>query len=288
MSAKPRVVVVGGGFAGLESLFYLKHKLHDKADLTLVSGEPEFLFKPNIIYVPFGESPDKFRIDLRKPLEKQHIEFVQGHVDQIDPANRMVAASGKEVSYDYLVVATGAKMRADEIPGLAEHSNTVWTPDDMLKLRAQIEWAKERADEKQRTRFVFLVPPNNKCSGPLYEMVLMLDTHLRRQKIRESVDLIYATKEESFIEAFGPRLNTVVTDEFRQRNIEGHKGFVVTGVEPNRIAFQNGETLSFDVLVSFPPYIASTAFADLPTDNRNFIHVDHETRRSSWNPFRAA
>lgn len=281
MNAKPHVVVLGGGFAGLESLFYLKYKLEDRANFTLVSDQTHFHFKPNTIYIPFGQPPENFEVDLRPPLRKQEIEFVIANVKSIDPENRQVITDGRKVSYDYLVVATGAKMRSEEIPGLSEHAITVWTPDDMLRLRDRIAWAKERADGNNRTRFLFLVPPNNRCSGPLYEMVLMLDTHLRDQGWRECVDLIYATKEEAFIEAFGPRLNTVVTDEFRQRHIEGHKGFVVTGIEPGKASFQNGERLPFDVLVSFPPYVASTAFEHLPRDERNFIQVERDSRRVS-------
>lgn len=279
MSAKPRIVVLGGGFGGLESLFYLKYKLGDRADLSLVSDEPKFLFKPNTIYIPFGQEREKFELDLARPLKKQSIQFVHGRVENIDPANRSVETTNGSVEYDYLVVATGAKMRSKEIPGLAENAITVWTPDDMLRLREQIELAKEKAASKDRTRFVFLVPPNNRCSGPLYEMVMMLDTHLRESGCREQVDLVYATKEEAFIEAFGPRLNTVVTDEFRERNIEGHKGYVVVGIEPGTVTFQNGERLSYDVLVSFPPYVASTAFEHLPTDDRGFIHVENDSRR---------
>jgi len=279
MTPKPRIAVLGGGFGGLESLFYLKHKLGDRADLTLVSEEPKFLFKPNTIYIPFGEPPEKFVIDLTRPLEKQSIHFIKARVEHIDPDKRSVATANGPVDYDYLVVATGAKMRSREIPGLEQHAITVWTPDDMLRLRERIAWAKERAANNQRTRFLFLVPPNNKCSGPLYELVLMLDSHLRKTGHRDQVDLAYATKEEAFIEAFGPRLNTVVTDEFRERNIEGHKGFVVTLVEPGTVQFQNGERLSYDVLVSFPPYVASTVFERLPTDDRGFIQVENDSRR---------
>ncbi len=279
MNAKPRIAVLGGGFGGLESLFYLKHKLGDRADLTLVSNEPKFLFKPNTIYIPFGEPLEKFEVDLTRPLKKQAIQFVNSRVENIDPDNRTVITDGENVDYDYLVVATGAQMRSSEIPGLQEHAITVWTPDEMLRLRERIEWALERAQSNTRTRFLFLVPPNNKCSGPLYEMAMMLDTYLRKKGCRESVDLAYATKEESYIEAFGPRLNTVVSDEFRERDIEGHTGFVVTNIEPGTVVFQNGEKLSYDVLVSFPPYIASTVFEHLPTDNRGFIDVESDSRR---------
>jgi len=55
VNAKPRVMVLGGGFGGLEALFYLKHVLGDRADLTLVSDRSYFVFKPNTIYIPFGK-----------------------------------------------------------------------------------------------------------------------------------------------------------------------------------------------------------------------------------------
>lgn len=279
MQAKPRIVVLGGGFGGLETLFYLKHELGDRALLTLVSPQPKFLFKPNTIYIPFGQPPEKFEMDLMPALRRQSIAFAQAHVKNVDADHRVVATEDGKIAYDYLVVATGAKMRSSEIPGLYEHAITVWTPDDMLRLRDRIAWAQERASANERTRFLFLVPPNNKCSGPLYELVMMLDTHLRRNDCRDWVDLVYATKEEAYIEAFGPRLNTVVRDEFRERDIQGHTGYVVTAVERGVVSFQSGARLDYDVLVSFPPYIASTAFASLPTDDRGFIHVEHDSRR---------
>ena len=279
MHAKPRIVVLGGGFGGLESLFYLRYKLRDRAEMTLVNEEPKFLSRPNLSYLPFGEMLEKFEVDLQFPLQKQSIDFVNSRVRNIVPERKTVVTDAGTLDYDYLVVATGAKMHSEEIPGLRDHAVTVWNPSDMFRLRDRIHWALSRAADNERTRFLFLVPPNNKCSGPLYEIVLMLDSHLRSKQSRESVDLVFATKEESYIEAFGPRLNSVVTDEFAERKIEGHKGFVVTNVEAKQVTFQNGEQLAFDVLVCFPPYVSSTVFEHLPTDERGFICVEHDNRR---------
>jgi sulfide:quinone oxidoreductase len=279
MSAKPRIVVLGGGFGGLESLFYLKHVLHDRADLTLVTDRPYFVFKPNTIYIPFGERPEKYEVDLIKPLHKQSINLVEGTVRNIDPEKKSVETESGAINFDYLVVATGAKMQPEEIPGLKEHAVTVWTPDDMLRLRDRLAQVMDRAKAGTRSRVVFLVPPNNRCSGPLYEMVCMLDTYLRRQKCRESVDLVFATKEDAYIEAFGPRLNTVVSEEFAERKIEGHVGHIVTEVRPQSVRFQNGAEFPFDLLISFPPYAAACQFASLPIDDRGFINVEPSSRR---------
>ena len=60
MSGRPKVVVVGGGFAGLESAYLMRMRLHDAADIFLVSDRDRFLFKPNTIYIPFGADPESF------------------------------------------------------------------------------------------------------------------------------------------------------------------------------------------------------------------------------------
>ncbi len=67
MSHKPRVLVLGGGFAALESAFLLRMRLRDQVDLTLVSDNASFVFRPNSIYVPFGADPDSLLVDLAKP-----------------------------------------------------------------------------------------------------------------------------------------------------------------------------------------------------------------------------
>ncbi len=279
MKTHPRVVILGGGFGGLETAFYLRHKLHDRVEITLVSDRDYFLFKPNTIYVPFGEDPEKFKIYLDKPTRMKNIEFVRGSAEGIDPDRKIAHLHDRELSYDYLVVATGADMRPAEIPGLTEHAITVWTPEEMVRLRDAYGSMVEKARGGERQKLVYLIPPNNRCSGPLYEMILMTDTWLRTQKVRELIDLTWTTYEESYIQAFGPRLNTVITDEFEERGIVGHTGYAVNRVEPGTVVFENGEQCAYDLLVSFPPYIAGTRYASLPTDDRGFLHVEADSRR---------
>src|SRR6516162_5891588 len=111
----PRIVVLGGGFGGLEAIFYLRKRLGRRADLTLISDCDEFLFKPNTIYIPFGKEPERFVFKLAPTLDRRHIRFVQGKAERIDPGAKRVTTSAGPVDYDYLVVATGATMRPDEV-----------------------------------------------------------------------------------------------------------------------------------------------------------------------------
>jgi len=284
MTAKPRILVLGGGFGGLEAAFYLKMRLEERAHLTLVSDRDTFLFKPNTIYIPFGLDPAKLLIPLDVPAHRRDIEFVQARARAIDPERKVVEADGRSIGYDFLVVATGAGMVPGEVPGLAEFAQTIWTPEDMLRLREAYARLLDEARSGQKRRLLFLVPPNNKCSGPLYEMVMMTDTWLRRKKVRDHVDITWTTYEAGFIQAFGPRLHEVVTGEFKRRNITGHTQYVVDRVERDHVAYKNGQTVAFDLLVSFPPYAASTPFPALPADERGFIATELGTRQVKGHP----
>lgn len=286
--APARVLVLGGGFGGLETAFTLRSQVGpERARITIVSETDHFLFKPNSIYVPFGLDPAKLRVPLAPAVAKRDIELIRASAAAIDPDGRTVALEdGRALPYDRLVVATGSGMRATEIPGLAEHAIPTWTPEDMTRLGAAFRElaAAPNGSGGARRRIVFLVPPNNKCAGPLYEIVLMLETWLRRESARQRVEITWATFEHTFIQAFGPRLHEVVTDEFDRRRITGLADHVVERVLPGGVEFANGASVEYDTLVAFPPYVAAHAFAGLPTDDRGFIATDLASRRVVSHP----
>ena len=279
MSAKPQVLVLGGGFAALESAFLLRMRLRDQIDIRLVSNRDDFVFRPNSIYVPFGADPSSLLVDLHKPLARRRINFERGSATEVDPDNRFVTlADGQRFRYDKLIVATGADTHAQEIPGLAEHAATIWTPDSMLDVRRRFEDVRDRASRGEHPRVLFVVPPNNKCAGPLYEIVLMFETWLRRQGVRDSVDITWSTFEQSYIQAFGPRLHEVVTGEYRERGIDGHTHEVVAEVTPGEVRYTDGSARGYDQLIAFPPYVAAVRYPAFESDERGFIATDLETR----------
>jgi sulfide:quinone oxidoreductase len=158
-SVTPKVVVLGSGFGGLEAAFYLRMRVGERASITVVSDKDYFLFKPNTIYIPFGLDPDTLKLDLARPFKKKDVQFVRSRARGIDTGSRMVQTEGHRIPYDYLIVSTGAGMRASEVPGLAEHSKMIWTPHDMLGLRQAFYDLQEAAREGEHRKVLFLVPP---------------------------------------------------------------------------------------------------------------------------------
>jgi sulfide:quinone oxidoreductase len=279
MSARPQVLVLGGGFAALESTFLLRMRLGEKVDIRLVSDRDHFVFRPNSIYVPFGADPASLLVDLRKPLSRRHVNFERGSVAEVDAdAHFVTLADGQRFRYDKLIVATGADTHAEEIPGLTDHAATIWTTDSMLDVRRRFADVRDRAGRGERQRVLFLVPPNNKCSGPLYEIVFMLETWLRRAHARDRVDITLSTYEHGFIQAFGPRLHELVTAQFAERGIDGHTEEVATEVRPGEVRYADGSSRAFDQLIAFPPYVAAVRYPALASDDRGFVATVFETR----------
>lgn len=282
---RQRILILGAGFAALETAFLLRMRAHDALSIGIVAPDDRFVFRPASIYVPFGTDPDSLLVDLHKPFAKRDIDFHEDSAVDIDTDSRLVhLRSGARLQYDKLVVATGADMRPEEIPGLAEHAATVWTARAMLDLRRRFERLREDAHAGHRRRVLFLIPPNNKCAGPLYEIVFMLETWLRREHVRDRVEIELSSFERGFIQAFGPRLHEVVSGEFAERGIRGHLGENAVEVTADSVTYADGSTREYDLLVAFPPYVAATRFESLPTDERGFIATAHGTRQVVGHP----
>jgi sulfide:quinone oxidoreductase len=285
MSARPRIVVAGAGFAGLEAAYLLKMRLHDDADVTIVAPNEKFVFRPNTIYLPFGGEVESLLVDLDKPLRRKHITHHRASVKAVDAERRLVETDdGAKLPYDHLVIATGASMRPEEIPGLREHACTIWTIDEMLDFEQRLAAMTERAKKGQHQTALLAVAPNNKCAGPLYEIVFMMETWLRRQGVRDQVDIRYRTFERNYIQAFGPRLHEVVTAEFSERGIDGRTESLLAEVRKNEVIFADGTTEAYDLLVAFPPYASGMVYEGLPSDERGFLQTELGTRQVVGHP----
>jgi sulfide:quinone oxidoreductase len=279
MQAKPQILVLGGGFAALESAFLLRMRLGERADIRLVSDREHFVFRPNSIYVPFGTDPASLLVGLRRPLARRRINFERGAVAEVDPDRRFVGLEdGQRFRYDKLIVATGADTHAGEVPGLSEHAATIWTTDSMFDVRRRFTEVHDRSWHGERQRVLFLVPPNNKCSGPLYEIVFMLETWLRREGARGPVEITWSTYEHGFIQAFGPRLHDLVTEQFAAREIDGHTNERVREVVAGEVRYEDGSTRPYDQLIAFPPYVSAVRYPALASDDRGFLATELETR----------
>jgi NADH dehydrogenase FAD-containing subunit len=280
----PRIVVVGGGFGGLEAAFRLSQRLGNRAEIEVISEDDSFVFRPNAIYVPFGLDPERLRTPVAEPLRSRGIYFIQGRVDDIDPHRRTVRVDRRIIGWDYLIIATGAAGRPAEVDGLGDHANLVGSSDAIVTLRHRFEQLLESARLGRRRRVTFLLPPAVGWPVPLYEIAFMLDTWLTRHGARDAIEMFFLTHESSYAASFGSRLGEFIETEFERRGIHGRRGYRVDRVGPQRVIAGDGDAVPFDLLISMAPQVAAARFPALPSDARGFITTDLATRNVVGHP----
>jgi sulfide:quinone oxidoreductase len=285
ISPPPRVVVLGTGMAANEATFLLHSRLSGRVDLQVVSDRERFLFWPNLVYVPFGAKPEASELSMHMILANNGIPLLVQRVEGVDSgAGRVHLVDGTQLPYEHLVIATGARPRPQEIPGLREHALTMWDSAGALTLRERFTHLRGQAREGASQRVLFVVPRHNQCTLPLYEVALMLDTWLRRERAREPVRIVFITHEMSFAEACGPRMHEVIDREFTERGMDGHAGEQLIDVRAHEAAFAGGRAERFDLLVTIPPHGPGIRYDGLPADDRGFLHVETGTRQVLGHP----
>lgn len=279
MHENPRIVIVGGGLAGLEAALYAHERLGSDAGITLIAAEKEFVFRPFLTYVPFGLRPETTRLDLASILAANGIELLTGRVDEVKPRKKLVHFGAQSVAYDYLVVATGAVSVRESVEGL-RRGHAVWEEADMLRLRDTLARVTARAEGGKRLRVLFLVPPGCAWSGPLYELALMTAAWLRRKGVREQFDLRLCTAEGTFVEALGPSIHDTIAAELAERDILAEAGRLAARVETGRVTFDDGGEAPFDVLVNAAVHRGAGPRKGLETDAQGFYRTRLATRQS--------
>ena len=186
------VVVLGAGIAGVTAAYALKSKLGPHDEVTVVSDKPYFHFVPSNPWIAMGW---RERSDIAFPigpyLESRGIKFIQSGVKRIQPDVIQVdRENGDVLFYDYLLIATGAEGMTGEVPGLAEHTQSVIHID-----QAERALAAYREFVRRPGPIVIGAAPGASVLGPLYEYAFLIDADLKRRNIRERVTITLVTPE---------------------------------------------------------------------------------------------
>jgi len=114
-----QIVVLGGGVGGTLVANLLASQLTRKqAQITLIDRTGKHIYQPGWLYVPFGGSPPERWERSERSLLRRAVDLIVGDAVRIDPHERYVEmADGAQVPFDYLVIATGARLEPSAVPG---------------------------------------------------------------------------------------------------------------------------------------------------------------------------
>jgi sulfide:quinone oxidoreductase len=189
------VVVLGAGLGGSIMAYELRDQLQKEDRITVITKDPVYHFVPSNPWVAVGwRKREDVSIDLAKTMKAKNIDFKAVAAQKVRPdQNQIQLVDGTLVDYDYLVIATGPELAFDEIEGLGPDdgfTQSICHVDHALKANEAFE-----AFCKKPGPSIVGAVQGASCFGPAYEFTFILDTELRRRKIRDKVPMTFVTAE---------------------------------------------------------------------------------------------
>lgn len=278
MSGKT-TIILGGGVGGIVTANALRQRLAPEHRILVVDKRAEYVFTPSLLWLMVGWRKSKqISKDLRHLL-RPGIEVVQAEVQTIDPEQNRIQAGDKEFVYDYLVIALGADLAADAMPGYNEAAHNFFDREGAAGL-----WSALQSFEGGRVAVLVSAMPF-KCPAAPYEAAMLLDDYFRRQGMRDRVELALYTPEPAPMGVAGPAMGQAVVSMLETKGISFYPELASTGINPAErvVVFENGRQESFDFLAAVPPHRPPPVVKESPISNEaGWVPVDKQTLKTRF------
>lgn len=262
-----RVLVAGGGVAGLEALLALRDLAGDRVELTLLTPEQDFLYRPMAVAAPFARGRAR-RHALDEVTRDLGVTLVRGRLCAVDAAQRVASTEdGDELSYDALLVGVGARSE----PALTV-ANT-WTPESDADVFGGLLRDLEEGYSKQ---VAFIVPPGASWPLPAYELAMMTAWDARDMG-QDDVEVTVYTPEAAPLEMFGTRASVALREDLDEAGVRVQTGTYVTEEGRSLVLNPGHRRLEGSRTVALP-IAAGPDIAGLAADARGFLLCDRHGR----------
>jgi sulfide:quinone oxidoreductase len=188
------IVILGAGIGGMPMAYEMKALARPGDKVTVISNTATFHFVPSNPWVAVNwRKRDDIEFEAGPYLAKKGVDFIAVGAKRVHPqSNEVELADGRRIAYDFLVIATGPKLAFDEIEGLGpeRHTQSICHVDHALS--AGKNWETFVRDPGP---IVVGAVQGASCYGPAYEFAFIMDTDLRRRRIRDKVPMTFVTAE---------------------------------------------------------------------------------------------
>jgi sulfide:quinone oxidoreductase len=283
-----KLLILGAGTAGTMMLNKLDKRL-DKKDweITIIDKDDTHYYQPGFLFIPFGIYKPSDVVKSRKEFFPKGTNFIMDEVEEINAAeNEVILKSGKELSYDILVIATGTTPVPSETEGL---DGPLWYKDifDFYTFEGTTLLAKKLSEWKGGKMVINLAETTIKCPVAPLEFAFLADAYFTEKGIRDKVDIQYVTPLSG---AFTKPIATKMLSQLMEKkNIQVVPDFYLEHVdnENKKIVSYDGQEVEFDLLVSVPTnmgadMVENSNMSDeddlnfIPTNKQTLQHKEHE------------
>ena len=246
---RPRVLIVGAGFAGLKAARALRHA---DADVTIVDGHDYHTFQPLLYQVSTGYlAPEEVGAALRAVFRRQaNVRVRVGKATRLDyPGRALVLQDGSTLGFDYLIVAAGAEANFFGVPGMREHGWPLYTLPDAVRLRRHLLSALEHATAAGPAAAPINVvvagggPTGVETAGALTSMA----RELAGPAVTLRVTLVEATSR--LLNGFSTHSSQTALADLRRRGVEVRLGQTVQDADARHVTLSGGERIQTGTVI---------------------------------------
>ncbi|MBI2752153.1 MAG: NAD(P)/FAD-dependent oxidoreductase [Betaproteobacteria bacterium] len=269
-------VILGGGFGGLAAANTLRPLLAPAHEIVVIDQSSHFHVGAGKTWLMLGERTFEQISQPRAALLVPGVEFIESNVLAIDLANRTVSTGSGPLQWDHLVIALGADLNAEKVPGLAEAAHTFYTVEGAQRLRPALE----RFSGGEVAILIPKVP--FKCPPAPYEAAMLLHHAFERRGLGAKARIAIFTAEGAPMSTAGPEMGQYIKQELAQRGIAFHPQKIAARVDgtARRVLFEDGSEARYDLLIAVPPHEASKVVREAGlTSQSGWIAVDARTLR---------
>ena len=266
------ILILGGGRGGLTAAHHLRDLLQDEHRIVVLERGDTFSLGFSNLSLMTGEreSTRQIQRDMAK-LRNPGIEWIQAEVQRIDAEAKSIDTDAGTFSGDYLVVALGAQLAPEAMPGFNESALNLYEPAGAVAIH-------EALGQFTGGRIVVLVAGAPfRCPAAPYEAAMLVEAWTRENDIRDKVKIDLYTPESIPMAVAGPEVGQALCAMMDERDVGNHFGQQVTAIETNTLRFDDGDA-TFDLLIGIPPHRAPTVLAQAGLiDATGYVPVHPQT-----------
>lgn len=249
MTSIPHVLILGGGFGGLAAANEIRNNLTpSQVKITVIDKKDWFMVGFAKLWIIKGTRTFENSIRSLNQLIKKEINFLKEEILQIDPQNKQIKTTTKILSYDFLIIAMGAVLAPEKIPGLSENGMNLYDHNQLTEIHKKIK------NMSSGNIAISIMGMPYKCPPAPFEASLLIDSMLRDAGVRETIQIHFYSPAPITLPAAGPEISKKILNLINSENIIFHDSCKTKSVEKNKLIFQNGEA-NFDLLLAVPPHV---------------------------------
>jgi sulfide:quinone oxidoreductase len=288
LSEVKHILILGAGFGGLTAANFLQKNLSSLSEpveyqISIIDQKEYFMMRLVNLWILSGiRTLEDSKIDLNR-LEKRGIRYLNNKITGIDIASKTVnitGASSPKIKYDYLIIALGTEYAVEDVKGFLENGGfNLYDPEQVPKLRERILSLK-----KGRIAICITSIPY-KCPPAPYEASLLINDILVKNGTRNSIDIDIYTPTPISLPLAGAKVSQDVINLLSNNRVNFHPLHKIqTVLDMEKINFENGNSVDYDLLILIPPHKVPTIVrnAGLISQGQNWINVDKFSLKTDY------